>query len=103
MYDSDHWILNVSAHKKPRKPYIICNSVEGLINLAERSFGIIETSEEYVNLKAHNLVKVLPNIVAPTVEIYYIYSTLMEKSKNIRAFKKFMDENFSDLIKQSNA
>ncbi|AIL12845.1 hypothetical protein IM40_03890 [Candidatus Paracaedimonas acanthamoebae] len=101
MYGSAHWILNVGAHKKPRKPYITCNSVEGLINIAEKGFGIIETSEEYVDLKAHNLVKVLPDITAPTVEIYYIYSTRMEESKKIHAFETFIYENFSKFVKSS--
>ncbi len=94
VYGSAHWILNIGAHKKSRKPYITCNSVEGLINLAERNLGIIETSEEYLNLKNHNLVKVLPDIATPTVEIYYIYSELLEESKKMRAFKIFMEENF---------
>jgi DNA-binding transcriptional LysR family regulator len=94
-YGSTQWILNVGSHQKPREPYMTTNSVEGLINLASYGLGIIESPQEYVEIKHTHLVQILPWIQSPIIEVFYSYSELIKDSNRIQAFKKYVQEIFS--------
>jgi DNA-binding transcriptional LysR family regulator len=101
-YGSVSWILNVGASlDKPRIPYLENNSYEGLFNLANAGLGIIEAPEEYVVLRPNNLVKILPNLDAPVVEVYYMYAKHMEKSKKMLAFEEYFNEMKREQEKES--
>lgn len=90
-YGSVSWILNVGTSiENVREPYLQNNSYEGLINLANTGLGIIEAYEEYINLKPHHLVQVLPELEGPIVDIYYIFPKATEHSKKIKAFEEYV-------------
>lgn len=94
-YGSTQWILNVGSHHKPRDPYMTTNSIEGLINLASCGLGIIESPEEYLNIKNTGLVQILPQLQSPVIEVFYSYSELIKESNRIRSFINYVEEIFN--------
>ena len=84
VYSSTDWILKVGLKEGHiRKSYLKINSAEGLLLAAEQGLGIVELSEAYVNLRKTNLVKILPELKGPIIDIYYIYPERMKQSKKI--------------------
>lgn len=92
-YGNVDWILNIGASvENQRIPFMQTNSFEGLINLASQGLGIIEIPEEYISLKHHNLIKVLPELKGPVIETHYIYPEKMKHSKRITALIDYLEE-----------
>jgi DNA-binding transcriptional LysR family regulator len=90
------WILEKGANiDNPRKPYLIINSLEGLIACARNGLGIIGLPEELVRIRNqdHKLINVLSHIDGPIVEIFCIYQEKFKNSKKITAFADYLEEH----------
>jgi len=94
IYGSTQWILNVGTHQRIREPYMRINSIEGLINLANEGFGIIESPEEYIKIKNTGLVQVLSHLQSPVIEVFYSYSEQIKESSRIKAFDNYIQGTF---------
>lgn len=95
IYGSTQWILNIGNSHKTREPYMITNSIEGLINLANYGFGIIESPEEYIKIRNTELVQILPHLQSPVIEVFYSYTEQIKDSSRIKAFNNYIQEYFS--------
>lgn len=89
------WILEKGRNKnKPRQPYLIINSLDGLITCARNGLGIIGLPKELVDLRNedHRLINPIEGLDGPIVDIYCIYSEKMKKSRKINLFIDYINK-----------
>jgi DNA-binding transcriptional LysR family regulator len=92
-YSDIDWLLRVGLPSgRIRKPYLSINSSKGASQLAEQGLGIVALSDEFPHIKELNLVKVLPEIYGPTIDLYYIYPQSLQNSKRVKVFGKYLEE-----------
>ncbi len=87
------WILKVGREGEPRIPYITGDSTSHmLLKAAEAGLGIAQFGTKFPETENVELVQLLTDINAPTVDIYYSYSKDKERYKSIRLFGKYLSE-----------
>ena len=89
-FPSANWLLEVGADPaKPRRPVLEINNIHG-INRAVRSGMGIAALPEYMNREAENLVQLLPELVGPRMDAYFVFPEEMRHSKRIMVFRDFL-------------
>ncbi len=90
-----NWHLTLGkAPGEVRIPYIQANTPHARLTLAQAGIGITAISAEHPGLKALNLIQVLPDLVGPTVDNYYIYSQAHQNSKKIKVLEEYLLKAF---------
>lgn len=96
------WLLKVGAPPgEARDPYLSINSMRALLNAAQHDLGIISFSRESILLKDTNLVRVLPQIEGPKIDVYLVYLKQRAGLERIRVFCDFLrrkSENLKPII-----
>jgi len=88
-----NWSLTLGMPKgKLREPVYTSNSLECLIEAAERGIGIYASYERMSILRKAQLVNVLPNIVYEEAPAYLIYPDYLVKDAEIIRTKKYLQE-----------
>jgi DNA-binding transcriptional LysR family regulator len=91
-YSDIDWPLRIGLPSGVvRKPYLSINSSKAASQLAEQGLGIVALSDEFPNITQLNLVKVLPEVKGPVIDIYYIYPQILHASKRVRAFGEYLE------------
>jgi len=89
------WAVRVGREDaRPRTPLLELNNVYGMVQAVESGFGIASIPN-YMARDNPNLVKVLPNLEEPKLEVYFIYPSDLKRSKRIGAFRQFLIEQAS--------
>lgn len=97
-YGNCSWILEVGMNPPYlRKPFLKVNNLEGLVNAAKGGLGIAELSDEWPSVKESKLVRVLPDVNGPIVDLYYIYKDSMKNSKRITALGDYLEQQLKTL------
>ena len=89
-YDEVNWILGLSP--LPITPYMCINSSYGLFLAAEAGLGIVSLSQESPLLRASRLIPILPDVIGPKIDIYYVYPKTLSDFKRISIFKEFLQD-----------
>lgn len=93
-YSDIDWLLRIGLPSgMVRKPYLSINSSKGASQLAEHGLGIVALSDEFPQIKSLNLVKILPEVQGPKVDLYYIYPQSLQHSKRVRVFGQYLEEH----------
>jgi DNA-binding transcriptional LysR family regulator len=93
-YSDIDWLLRVGLPSGVvRKPYLSINSSKGASQLAEQGLGIVALSDEFPQIKELNLVKILPDIQGPIIDLYYIYPQILQNSKRVKVFGEYLEEH----------
>lgn len=77
------------------EPHMVVNSVECLYQAAIADIGIISLSNDSRLLHDNKLVRVLPDINSPEVEIYYVYPAIMDSLLRIKALRDFLKSAYT--------
>jgi len=89
-YQDINWILTLAPNLKP---YLSINASQGLLAAAEAGLGIAGFSQEFTLLRTSpKLLPVLPEVVGPVVDIYYIYPKAFSNFKRILVLRDFLKE-----------
>ncbi|MBY0293523.1 MAG: LysR family transcriptional regulator, partial [Alphaproteobacteria bacterium] len=78
-----------------REPFLQINCPQARVFLAKAGLGIIALSKEHPGLKELDLIQILPDIPAPSVETYYIYPKEFQHSKKVIALRDYLQEAFA--------
>ncbi len=89
-YNEVNWLLRLT--ETPIKPYMCINSSYGLFSAAEAGLGIVSLSQESPLLRGSKLIPLLPEVVGPEIDIYYLYPQALSHFKRITIFKEFLKE-----------
>lgn len=96
-YGNFSWILTTGVTSgQVRKPHLIINTLEGLINASKHGIGIAELSEEWPSVKESNLINLLPHIDKPVIDLYYIYKENTKHSKRINSLLQHLEQKISE-------
>ncbi|MBX9804246.1 MAG: hypothetical protein K2Y18_00655, partial [Alphaproteobacteria bacterium] len=93
-YSDIDWLLRIGLPSGVvRKPYLSINSSKGASQLAEQGLGIVALSDEFPQIKKLNLLKILPEIQGPTIDLYYIYPHNLQHSKRVKVFGEYLEQH----------
>ncbi len=85
-----NWLtkLGGKGHEE-RLPVLRMNSIMGIYYAVEAGLGIASIPH-YLAMQSDELVRVLPDLQGPTVEVYFIYPLELKNSKRINVFRDFL-------------
>jgi DNA-binding transcriptional LysR family regulator len=84
------WILEVGTEPgKPRKPGLRVNSVYGIYRAVKSGFGIAALPY-YVADESPDLVEILPEVVGPNFDAYFVYPEELRWSKRINVLRDYL-------------
>lgn len=92
-YGSTNWILNVGNRPgaSSRKSYFDIESLHGTINSAIQGYGIVEFPD-YSKVFELGLKQVMPELVGPEINIYYVFSQSRKTSKKLNLLYEFLSK-----------
>jgi len=91
-----NWILTLGMPEgELHDPTYVSNSIDSLIDAAERGIGIIGSYEHYKVIKNSNLENSLPGIKDKLVKMYFIYPDYLKGDDVIGCIKKYFTEKLN--------
>lgn len=87
-YAEVNWHLSAGG-KNSLAPNLYINSLVGIKQAIESGFGI-GSLPDYIADTSHNLTEILPDLKAPSTDMYYIYPIELRNSKRINVFRDFL-------------
>jgi len=94
---SVNWLLEVGADaEKPRRPVLHVNNVYGIYRALRSGLGI-GSLPDYMIPEDVNLVRVLPDLVGPTIQAYFVYPEELRHSKRIAVFRDFLLQKIAEV------
>jgi DNA-binding transcriptional LysR family regulator len=84
--------------KTPRPATLKVNNVFAMLRAVDAGLGIADLPD-YMASAQPRLVKVLPDFVGPSFELYFIYPSDLRRSKRVAAFRDFISEETEPLRK----
>lgn len=101
-YDDVNWLLTCGTPPGvKRESYLTINNLYGIARAVENGSGIA-CLPTYVAKKCKNLVQILPEVQAPRVRFYFVYSRLLHDSKRIQQLWMFLTKEARKEEKQRN-
>jgi len=92
-YSDIHWILKLGMPAgKKHEPIFLSNSIECMINAAEKGVGIIASYEKMSIVKRSKLRNVLPDIREKELKIYFTYPDYLKKDPEIIKIRNYLHE-----------
>jgi DNA-binding transcriptional LysR family regulator len=73
----------------PRKPLLEVNSLQAMMEAAKSGLGIVALPDYLAN-EADGLVRVLTDIKAPRVDVFFVYPEELRNSKRVAVFRDFL-------------
>lgn len=96
--DDREWLLKIGTPPgEARDAYLSINSMRALLNAAMHDIGIISFSRESILLKDTGLVRVLPQIEGPKIDVYLVYLKQRAGIERIRVFCDFIKKKAEGL------
>lgn len=95
-YEDTNWILRLGKLTgEVHEPIYTANSMECLIEAANKGMGIIATYEKMAILRNSKLKRILPLVSSKEKEIYFVYPAYYKKDNEIMAIKKYLHMRLS--------
>lgn len=94
-YSDINWPLRLGMPEgQLREPFMRVNSAQALHYVAKAGLGIVSLSKEHEQTEfAHpDVIQLLPAVCGPSIPTYLIYPHELEKSKNLQAFIRYLEE-----------
>jgi DNA-binding transcriptional LysR family regulator len=92
------WVVWAGREENsPRVPLLEVNNVYGMLRAVESGIGIASLPD-YMARNNANLVRVLPQEVGPSFDVYFIYPGDLKRSRRLVAFRNFLIEQAQDWV-----
>lgn len=92
-----NWLLTIgNSDREPRKPFLKVNSTYAIFRAVQNGIGI-GALPHYLNHETGNLVEILPEVLAPTLDVYFVYPEELRQSNRISVFRDFIIRKLEDL------
>jgi DNA-binding transcriptional LysR family regulator len=88
------WLMTAGASTR-RRPYLVVNSNYCLAEAARNNMGIVALAEETRFLRDTDLIRVLPDLLTPTYDTYFVYPEELRCVPTLRALEKFVLQVFA--------
>ncbi len=92
-----NWLLVLAGKASGRRPEPILqvNNIYGLMLAVEAGVGIAGIPD-YMAMEHPELVRILPEIEGPTVELFFVYAEEMRNTKRVQVFRDFLLGSLKD-------
>ncbi len=95
-YGNVNWVLHTGApFGKVHKPFFQTNTLQALLKATQLNLGIGAFCEETTSFPKEGLVRVLPEVMGPEVDIVYAYPKALAHSKFITCFGDYLERSIS--------
>jgi DNA-binding transcriptional LysR family regulator len=85
-----NWLLDAGSRPgRERKPILSVNNFYAMLRAVDSGLGIAGLSD-FMAGELGNLVRVLPELIGPPVEAYFVYPEELRTSKRISVFRDFL-------------
>ena len=92
-----NWLLMEGAPSgKPRRPVLQVNNVYGVLRAVISGLGIAALPD-YLTHNSPNLVRVLPELLGPSTEVYFVYPEELRHSARIAVFRDFVVRKVAEM------
>lgn len=94
-YKDINWHLSIGKRpdEMPREPFMRIRSLSALIDCTLSGIGISALSEELPIIRQQRLVRLLPEVTGPEVDIFYIYPKFMANSRKVITFRDYLADS----------
>jgi DNA-binding transcriptional LysR family regulator len=84
------WLAEVGRRPgSPRKPLLEVNSLQAMTEAARSGLGIAALPDYLAN-DAEGLVRIMPDLKAPRVDVFFVYPEELRNSKRVAVFRDFL-------------
>ncbi len=84
------WLAEVGRRPgSPRKPLLEVNSLQAMTEAVRSGLGIAALPDYLAN-DAEGLVRVMPDLKAPRVDVFFVYPEELRNSKRVAVFRDFL-------------
>jgi DNA-binding transcriptional LysR family regulator len=94
-YKNINWHLNLNPEADSRKPLLRVNSSAALQKAGELGLGIFAMSEEAISFNSTDVVRILPDLKGPKIDIYYIFPKSLIGTKKITVLYDLLFEEIN--------
>ena len=85
-----NWLADVGRRQgSARKPLLEVNSLHAMMGAVKSGIGVAALPD-YMNIEAEGLVRLLPDLKAPKVDVYFVYPEELRNSKRVAVFRDFL-------------
>ena len=85
-----NWLLDIGTSKHGvRRPVLQINNVVGMIRAVESGLGIAALPD-YIVHDSSNVVPVLPDVIGPSFDVFFVYPEELRNSKRTQVFRDFL-------------
>ena len=87
-----NWLAEIGRRPgNPRRPLLEVNSVQAMVMAARSGVGIAALPDYMAaEEEAHGLVRILAEVKAPKVDMYFVYPEELRTSKRVAVFRDFL-------------
>ncbi len=82
------WLLSAGTDT-PRKPWLCVNNTYAILRTIEHGIGI-GSLPDFISKEATNLIQILQDAEAPTIEVYFVYPEELRNSPRVSVFRNFL-------------
>ena len=86
-----NWVLTIGKEEAPRRPVLQVNSVYGIFRAVQSGLGIAALPD-YISREVGDLVRVLPDIDGPSLDVFFVYPAELRDTKRIKVLRDFLVE-----------
>lgn len=91
-FETINWLLEAGRQPDPpRSPALCINSVYGMYRAVKSGLGIAALPH-YISDESPDLVEILPQIEAPSIDAYFVYPEELRSSKRVAVIRDFLLE-----------
>ncbi|MGE0120126.1 MAG: LysR family transcriptional regulator [Dongiaceae bacterium] len=85
-----NWLQTVGGREdRPRHPVLTVNNAYAILRAVQSGLGIAGVAE-FMAAETPGLVRVLPDIQGPRIDVYFVYPEELRNSKRIQVFRDFL-------------
>jgi len=88
-YADLNWVLSIGAVDGPRHPVLQVNSIYGILRAVQSGLGIAALPD-YMSREVGDMVRVLPDIDGPVLDVYFVYPEELRDTKRIKVLRDFL-------------
>jgi len=90
-----NWLMQLQVEDHPLNPVLRVNNIYGMYRAVASGLGIASLPSYMARLSS-DLVHVLPEVVGPETDMYFVYPEELRDSKRITVFRDFLVRSLSE-------
>lgn len=90
-----NWPMQLTVSGQPLRPVLRVNNIYGMYRAVASGLGVASLPS-YMTRLSSELVHVLPEVVGPEIDMYFVYPEELRESKRINVFRDFLVRSLNE-------